>query len=611
MPSRVTERDAAIKSETTLSTAYQIRKEKQATFVRRIKRVPFALSVFAVLCFLYDIGFEHRAHEAGILHGIYLATILVGIISLTGRFFFRKSRPRKKAWPFEALFLLFLLTLIIAQAGISRSPFFGFFHSPLWMYPAILLVFVREFSSLRINARSTVVNPALLFVLSFLSIIILGGFLLLLPKATTGGISFIDALFTSTSAVCVTGLSVVNTAICFSESGKIIILLLIQVGGIGIMTFASYFSYFFTGVTSYEHQLILHEMTNAEKINEVFSILKKIILITFLIEGAGALAVFYTLDPAIMPAIYDRVFFSVFHAVSGFCNAGFSTLSGNLYQGIFQFNYPLHLIMAGLILLGGLGFPIVCNLLHSLNVSIQSRLLGLLRIKPRAHVPWLVNLNTRIVLITTAILTISGTICFFLFEYNNTQSVHPFFGKIVTSLFGAVTSRTAGFNTVDTSALRIPTVLVILFLMWVGASPGSTGGGIKTSTLAISVLNIFSIARGKQHLEIFKREISALSVNRAFAIITLSIIVIALSVMGLTLSDPGKGFLDICFECVSAFSTTGLSRGITPQLSHAGKFIIIITMFLGRIGSLTLMIALFKKASPGSYRYPAENILIN
>ena len=223
----------------------------------------------------------------------------------------------------------------------------------------------------------------------------------------------------------------------------------------------------------------------------------------------------------------------------------------------------------------------------------------------------IINVNTRIVIVTTLILIVSGTILFYVFEYNNTLAEHDTFGKIVTAFFGSVTTRTAGFNSVDNAALTIPTIMIMIFLMWVGASPGSTGGGIKTSTLAIAFLNFISLAKGKPNIEVFKREIAQKSVNRAFAIITLSILVIVVSVFSVSLFNPEKGLLNITFECVSAFGTVGLSRGITAGLSDPSKFVLILTMFIGRVSMLTIFIALFKKLAQHEYLYPSEEVLIN
>jgi potassium uptake TrkH family protein len=420
-----------------------------------------------------------------------------------------------------------------------------------------------------------------------------------------------DALFTSTSAVCVTGLAVVDTGSVFTELGQITIVALIQIGGLGIMTFASYFSYFVKGSSSFKNQLVLLDMANTDKIGEVFVILKKILIITFTIEAVGAILIFYSLDVANIPAFGDRVFFSIFHSVSGFCNAGFSTLRNGLYETGYRFNYSLHLTIAALIVFGGLGFPIIFNLFRYLKRTVINKFNQIFRETSPNHLPWVININTRIVLITTIILLVGGTALIYIFEYNNTLAEHSFFGKIVTAFFGSVTTRTAGFNSVDFSVLTVPTVLVMIFLMWVGASPASTGGGIKTTTLAVAVLNILSLAKSKSHVEIFKREIAESSIKRAFAIIILSFFVISISTFLICIFDYDKGLLNIAFECFSAYGTVGLSRGITAGLSDSSKFILIMTMFIGRVNMLTILIALFRNFSQNKYRYPTEVLLIN
>lgn len=587
------------------------KKSGAKVLIKRIARIPIVVSILAIIAFFYDFGFEHQHDIKVFLISVYLFSIFIGIVSLAVRYFFKDYRPRLKSSPFDFVLFLFLIFILLNQNGYFTNNLPGILNHKIWLYAAVFLVFIREFSALKVELRKAYLNPAQLFVLSFLTLIILGSFLLLLPKATVSGIGLIDALFTSTSAVCVTGLVVVDTGSSFTEFGHIIIALLIQLGGLGIMTFASYFSYFFKGGSSYENQLALRDITNAEKISDVFSILKKIIVLTFLIEGTGALLIFETLDSSVIPSVYDRVFFSGFHAISGFCNAGFSTLQNSFYEEAFQLNYPLHLIISFLIILGGLGFPIVFNLFRYLKLKVISAYLFLLRRKNTNTTPRLININTRIVLITSLVLTVFGAIAFYILEYNNTLASHNQTGKVVTAFFGSVTTRTAGFNTVDTGALNLHTILIMMFLMWVGASPASTGGGIKTSTFAVAILNTISIARGKTRLELFNREIPNSSVERAYAIILLSIFVISISILLISFFDSDKELLNISFECISAYATVGLSRGITADLSSASKLVLILTMFIGRVSMLTLLIALFKRVSTEAYRLPSENILIN
>ncbi|KAF0201602.1 MAG: hypothetical protein FD170_2608 [Bacteroidetes bacterium] len=587
------------------------KKAKTKVLLKRIAKIPITISILAIIAFLYDYGFEHQPEIKIFLNSVYSASIFIGIISIAVRYFFKDYRPSLKSSPFDLVLFLFLTFIFLNQQGYFTNDLPGLLNHRIWLYSAVFLVFIREFSAIRVELRKAFLNPAQLFVLSFLSLIIFGSFLLLLPKATVDQISLIDALFTSTSAVCVTGLAVVDTGSSFTIFGQIIIALLIQVGGLGIMTFASYFSYFFKGGSSYENQLALRDITNAEKISEVFSILKKIILLTFLIEAIGAVLIFKTLDISVIPSVYDRVFFSGFHAISGFCNAGFSTLQNSFYEEAYQLNYPLHLIISFLIILGGLGFPIVFNLYKYLKSKAFTAFLFLLRRKNTITTPRLINVNTRIVLITSLLLTVLGTIAFYILEYNNTLANHNQIGKVVTAFFGSVTTRTAGFNTVDTGALNLQTVLIVMFLMWVGASPASTGGGIKTSTFAVAILNTISIARGRTRLELFNREIPDSSVQRAYAIILLSIFVIATSILLISFFDSDKGLLNITFESISAYATVGLSMGITADLSSASKLVLIFTMFIGRVSMLTLLIAIYKRVSSEAYRLPTENILIN
>ncbi|WP_232228835.1 MULTISPECIES: potassium transporter TrkG [Salegentibacter] len=480
-----------------------------------------------------------------------------------------------------------------------------------WVYLGLFLFFIREISSFKVNFKKDYLNPAQLFVASFLLIIFLGTFFLLLPKATHSGIGLIDALFTATSAVCVTGLIVVDTGSYFTTFGQSVIMVLIQLGGLGIMTFASYFSYFFRGNTSYANQLMLKDISNSEKIGEVFMVLKKILLLTFSIEAAGALFIYFNIDSAIISSLSDRIFFSVFHSISGFCNAGFSTLENSLYEPGFRFNYPLHLIIAALFILGGIGFPILLNLYKYVRYYTLRKLQKIKDPHKAIYMPWVLNLNSRIVLITTLILLLTGTGLFYIFEYNNTLSEHSEFGKIVTAFFGAATPRTAGFNSIDTSALHFSTLMLVFLLMWIGASPASTGGGIKTSTFALATLNFLSLAKGKDRIEVYKREVSNISIRRAFGIISLSLIVIGLAIFLMAFLEQDKNIIAITFEAFSAYSTVGLSMGITAGLSSSSKLIIIATMFVGRVSMLTLLIAILRNIKHLNYRYPSEEILIN
>lgn len=454
-------------------------------------------------------------------------------------------------------------------------------------------------------------NPARLFVLSFLGLILIGTILLLLPISTTGSISLIDALFTTTSAVCVTGLVALDTSKDFTLFGQTVIMVMIQAGGLGILTFASYFSYFFKGGSSYEDQLTIGNISNIEKIDEIFKTLKRILIITVGIEAVGAFFIFTSLSPALIPCLGDRIYFSVFHSISAFCNAGFSTLPHGIMENGYMDNYGFQLSLIFLFVLGGLGFPIVINLLKYLKHLVRRTFLQIFNHKKDVYKPWVMKLGSKINLVTTISLIVIGTILIFINEYNNILASHQGIGKFVTALFTATTPRTAGFNSIDFNQLHLSSLIIIIILMWIGASPASTGGGIKTSTFAIAVLNFISLAKGRKNIEVYSREVSETSIRRAFAVMTLSIVVLAIGSILISYFDEGLRLLDIIFESVSAYSTVGLSLGITPELSSASKLVLIILMFIGRVTTLTLLIAFFKQVRMSNYTYPSEEILIN
>ncbi len=569
------------------------------------------LSLIGVFILIFDFGYDQNSELQTKLNIFYFVVLWMGIVTTVMRYISQRKSFRTSVISFDFISIIFTVYVIFIHFFSAEAhKHLTFLYNDNWVKIIILLTFIREFSEQNINYKRTLLNPAQLFIISFLGIILLGTFLLMLPNATYNGISFLDALFTSTSAVCVTGLIVVDTSSYFTQLGQTFILLLIQTGGIGILTFASYFSYFFKGVSTYENQLVLSDMTNSEKIGEVFNTLKRILVITFTIELLGAVFIFFSLNSMMLPSFFERAFFSVFHSISAFCNAGFSTLQNGLFEEGFRFNYGLQSIIMLLLMLGGLGFPILANLMKYSKYYVKSKILGIKKSNFQ-YKPWILSLNSRITLITTFSLFAFGTVLFYISEYDNVLLEHDGIGKFVTALFGSATPRTAGFNTVDMAALNLSTIMVTFLLMWVGASPASTGGGIKTSTFAIATLNFISLAKGKSRIEIYRREISDISVRRAFATISLSLVVIGCGIISITYFDADKKLIDVAFECFSAYSTVGLSLGITASLSSYSKFVLITIMFIGRVSMLSILIAVFKKVKHKNYRYPTEEIIIN
>lgn len=582
---------------------------KKGNLHRFFHILPFVAAFLAVLISITDVAFLYNSALRAIFNLYYNGVLLIGILSLSTRYLQHQKVIRKITALMDLLLLTALLLGLLYNAwsavSLSLQPAHGFMT--LFLMVSFL---IREFFHLRMQVNYRRLGPAQLFVISFLSTALLGSFLLMLPDATTGSISYVDALFTATSAVCVTGLNVLDTELSFTLLGQSIILLLIQVGGLGIMTFTTYFSYFFKGASSYKNQLLVKDITNDERLDNVFSSLKSILLITVVIEGLGFALVFLSLDIKDI-SLPERAFFSLFHAISGFCNAGFSTLSGNLYDMRIRFNYPVHIIISSLIILGGLGFPIIHNLWEYTTTNIRNLFKRVFRDEKYTYSSMVLNVNSHIVLITTALLLIIGTLGFYIFERNGVLTGYSSYaGKWTAAFFGSVTTRTAGFNSTDTAALSVPTSLIFIVLMWIGASPASTGGGIKTSTFALAFMNFMALIRGKKP-EYRGREISQLSISRAFAQMTLASLFIMVTTFTMIIIEPEKEPLNLLFETVSAYGTVGLSRNVTPLLSDAGKLVITFTMFVGRVSLYTLLYSLIKQVKYSKYRYPTEEILIN
>lgn len=573
---------------------------------QKLKNTLSVLYIISIIVLIVDYGFVLPAWLEYIFLGFYTLSLISVIPVAILKLFFQKKRPHFRMILFNVFGIGFIVYCLYKQFYENNSSIIV----SDWIRWATIFRIAVGVSFSKINYKRSVLNPAQLFIISFMVLILIGSFLLMLPNSTYRGISFVDALFTSTSAVCVTGLVVVDTSSYFTQFGQTVILLLIQAGGLGILTFASYFSYFFKGGATYENQIALSDITNSNKIGEVFTTLKRILIITFLVELIGAFFIYININSKLIPEFWDRIYFSVFHSVSAFCNAGFSTLQNGMMQEGFVYNYPLQFTVIVIFVFGGLGFPIVINILGYLKHFIKRYFLFFTSGKAN-YKPWLLTLSNKLNLITTFSLIVIGSIIIFVKEYSNTLGEHKGIGKIITAIFTATTPRTAGFNSIDFSQLHYSSIIIIILLMWIGASPASTGGGIKTSTFAIATLNFISLAKGKNKIEIFRREIADISIRRAFAVMTLSLIVIGLGILFITYFDPQIELLNIAFECFSAYSTVGLSLGITGVLSDASKLVLIGIMFVGRVTMLTVLISVFKRARALTYQYPSDEILIN
>lgn len=449
-------------------------------------------------------------------------------------------------------------------------------------------------------------RPAQTLILSYLAIILIGTFLLYAPRATvTRHISITNAFFTATSAMCVTGLIVVPTGTYFSGFGQGVILVLLHLGGLGLMTFVAFFSLIMGRGLALRDRVVMQDILSYDLLGKIGRIIVYILCITFFFEALGVLLLFNVWEGDLSFA--RRLYYSVFHAASAFHNAGFCLFTTSFQK--YVSSYGLNLVVPALIIIGGLGFGVHENLIDCVKRAFKRKSSykgpGLRSGRPRARL----SLQAKIVLITTGILIITGTAIFFLFELGGTLSPLPIYEKIFAAFFQSVTARTAGFNTVDTSQLSNSAYLLLIFLMFIGASPGSTGGGIKTSTFIIVAAAVVATLRGGRRVELFKRTIPSPIVNRAIAIFAISITVLITSTMLLTISED-VSFISALFEAQSALGTVGLSTGITFGLSTFGKWIIVATMLTGRIGPLTVVLAIAQRTVAIRYEYPEERVII-
>jgi trk system potassium uptake protein TrkH len=440
-------------------------------------------------------------------------------------------------------------------------------------------------------------NPAMIIIYSYIIADLMGTLLLSLPASSTGDpISLINAFFTASSALCVTGLTVVDVGATFTGFGHSIIMTLIEIGGLGVMTFSVLFFVFLGRGFSTHGRWIITESFTATPVKNMKSLLKSIFLFTFIVETAGAAILFFEWRGEMTGP--SALFAGVFHSVSAFCNAGFSLFERNLVG--YRENVLVNVVICSLIVLGGIGFPVIYEFINRIR-TIRSR-------QRRS-----LSLHTRTVLSTTAVLIASGAALIFILERSNQLAGLSIKGKILASLFQSITARTAGFNTLDIGSLTIATLFILIILMFVGASPGSCGGGIKTTSLAVLGAILNDRIRGRHSASVFKRTLPDETVSKALSIFILAVIVLTVGLVFLLITQPGtprESFLTYLFEAVSAFGTVGLSMGITSSLTVLGKLIVIMIMLLGRVGLLTVAYVVTSKRVVAPYRYSEEKIMI-
>ncbi|MDD3839556.1 MAG: TrkH family potassium uptake protein [Clostridia bacterium] len=425
-------------------------------------------------------------------------------------------------------------------------------------------------------------------------LIISGGILLNLPISSKDGnsVGFLNALFTATSAVCVTGLVVVDTATHWTLFGQIIIIILIQIGGLGFMALTTLFALIVGKKITLRERLVMQEALNQFSIEGVVRLTKNLLIVTLLIEGMGALLLstrfVYYYGPV------KGIYYSVFHSISAFCNAGFDLVGGFRSLTPFFNDVVINIVIMSLIVVGGLGFTVLVNIATKRQFDKFS-------------------LHTKLVIYVTGFFIALGFIVFMLLEYSNPGTLRgmPFQEKVLASLFQSVTPRTAGFNTIPIDNLTNASKFFTIILMFIGGSPASTAGGIKTVTFAVVILSVWANIKGREDVEIFQKRVKRQIVSRALVVTVLALLLVIVVTMILSITEKAE-FLNILFEVASAFGTVGLSAGITTELSTAGKIIIMITMFSGRVGPLTIVTALAKRQAKNKapIKYPEDRVIV-
>ncbi len=533
---------------------------------------------------------------------LFLAEVIVDFLR------FADKRHFLKGHLFEVLFLVFFAALFAYNKYLlfsSERAVYGNLPGKIIIVRNIF-VLLKVFGRIRkLSAfvRSLTAHPARTVILSFILVIVTGTILLMLPFTTPdgSGLGFADSLFTATSAVCVTGLIVVDTSTAFSIWGKIVILLLIQVGGLGIMILSFFMAFILRRSLTVEDKFLISYMTSEKDMGNLGKSIKNIINITLIIEGVGAVLLFLGFRNQLGTNV-ETVFTSVFHAVSAFCNAGFSLFSDSL-EG-FKSNILVNLTVIVLIICGGLSFVVIMNLRGWLAGGVSN----LSKKKKSMSIRGL-SLNTRVVLLGTLILLGLGMLLIYALEHRYSLAAFDLKTQYLTAFFQSVTTRTAGFNTISMTGLREPTYLLMMIFMFIGGASGSTAGGVKINSLALFLAYVASLLRDKREVTLFNHSVAKDLVLRALLILLFGLVSVLGGVLILSITENAS-FINVCFETVSAFGTVGLSAGITSSLSIIGKYVIILLMYIGRIGPLTLLAAAAQRMKKVQIEYPTGEILV-
>ena len=589
--------------------------------LRSLRFISVIIGFFALGLMVYYYGFQHNDAENEKLvsyfkglFGYYVLSYVVRILySFDVKDFFKNS------W--HEFVLLLLLTIDATGFYFFDSNLLqGLFESlgsknpqgwyVIFMQSYLLILAYFEVGKININLSKIRLNPAILFILIFAGIIFGGAGMLMLPEMTNASVDsdwdFIDAVFTSASATCVTGLMVEETGTFFTFQGQLVLMFLIKLGGLNIVAFGIFmavFSRFGIGVKQHD---IIEDIVNKSNYQSAQGLFTKIFIISTLIELVGSVCLFFLLpETSEIALVSDRIFYSIFHSVSAFNNAGISLYEGGITNPAVAQCYPVLSIMGVLIFLGALGFVTIIDVLNIKDL------------RERMMKPWKkLDIGSRVGLVSNTHLLIFGIIVFLLLEWNTGLfGAENFFERFISAGFQIV-NRTAGFASIDTGTLAIPVIILMLVLMFIGGSSSSTAGGIKTSTFTLLIVSVYTTIRGKKNAELYNKNIANDLLIKAYAILLFTLLNLFIWIFLLTITEGaalanGKiKILELVFEEFSAFSTVGLSMGVTQEFSDLGLIILSISMFIGRLGTLMLIMALSKKVKTNRYKYPDAHIMI-
>ncbi|MCM1333129.1 MAG: potassium transporter [Bacteroides sp.] len=579
--------------------------------------IVFAASALCLIMLIVYTGYEHDRisvknmyHYFHLIQGVFIANVFFNLI-------FNLRKTLRETRPIKCIVdLAIITTLFPVIYPLPENPWSPWLADVIYSNKFLLItlcaysIVAISYGVMHIMGKRT--NPSLILSCSFLFCIFAGSFLLMMPKCTYTHIDYIDALFVSTSAVCITGLTTIDIASTFTPLGLAILAMLIQIGGLGVMTFTSFFALFFSGNTSVYSQLMVKDMIYTKSINSLLPTLLYIFLFTIVIEAIGAVFIWMSIHDVLAMPLHDQIIFSAFHSMSAFCNAGFSNLPGGMANpALMNSNQMIYIIISIIVFAGSIGFPILVNFRDVFFEYVRRGWNWLRGRQNGVKTVHIYNLNTKIALYTTTIILLISIVVFFALEQNNSLAGLSTYDKIAQSIFNSTTPRSSGFVSVNPANFLNVTLIFVLFLMWVGGASQSTAGGIKVNTLAAILINLKAIVLGRDRVTAFNRTISIGSIRRANAVVTISIVSFLAFAMILMLLEPKLPAKGVLFETMSALFTVGSSLGITPLLTPMSKILLTLAMFLGRVGIISLLIGVTGNKNGSPVKYPTDNLIIN